>query len=524
MNDIEISHSIKLKKINTILKRYNFNNLDIENYGKYKAKIKLIENNKKGKLILVTSINPTPYGEGKTTSVIGLVDALNRLGYSSIAVLREPSMGPVFGVKGGATGGGYSQVVPMEDINLHFNGDIHAITSANNLICAVVDNHIYQGNFLDIEKITFNRCLDVNDRALRRVFINNKEYHFDITAASEIMAILCLAKDFKDLKRRISNIIVGFNSKKLPIYVKDLGCTDAVSMLLKDAIYPNAIQTLEGNLAIIHGGPFANIAQGTSSKISINLALSKCDYTVTEAGFGSDLGAEKFMDIMDLKPNVIVIAITIRALKYHGNNDIKSGLSNLEVHIENMLKYSKNILIALNRFATDTIDEINIVKEYVLNKKILFTINDAYLKGSKGCISFANEVINLSNNKCDVKKLYNNELKMQNKIDILCKEIYHAKNVSYSNIALEHIKLLEELNLYKMPICVAKTQYSISHKKELLGYPTNYEIEVTDVKVCNGAGFIVVYMGNIVTMPGLAKNSNYLNMKINDNLEIEGLM
>ena len=541
MTDIEIARNVTPKPINDILETYGFTKDSIYNYGPYMAKItKDNPTNQEGDLILVTSINPTPYGEGKTTISIGLCDGLNALGNKAIAVLREPSLGPVFGLKGGATGGGHSQIIPMEDINLHFTGDIHAITCVNNLLCAIIDNHIFQGNDLNIKKVTFTRCLDINDRALRNITINSsyeREDNFQISVASPIMAVLCLSKDFEDLKNRLSRMIVGFNDLDKPIYVRDLHATDALAIILKDAINPNAVQTLEGNLALVHGGPFANIAHGCSSLTSIKMALNHAPYVVTEAGFGADLGAEKFLDITaqegNLDVSLIVLNVTIRSLKHHGGvkkeslpnldlDSLKQGLSNLECHISNLKQYTSNILVVLNKFNTDYEEEINLVKSFVQSKNLEFVVNNSYLEGSKGSIDFAKKVVALCH-KEKIKRLYDVNASIPTKIEYLAKNIYHANSVNYTNKALEEIKLLETLNLDKIPICVAKTPMSISDNKELLGYPKDYQINVTDIKISNGAGFIIVYMGNILTMPGLNKNAAYLNMKIDKNKKIEGL-
>lgn len=541
MTDIEIARNITPKPINDILETYGFTKDSIYNYGPYMAKItKDNPTNQEGDLILVTSINPTPYGEGKTTISIGLCDGLNALEKKAIAVLREPSLGPVFGLKGGATGGGHSQIIPMEDINLHFTGDIHAITCANNLLCAIIDNHIFQGNDLNIKKVTFTRCLDINDRALRNITINSsyeREDNFQISVASPIMAVLCLSKDFEDLKSRLAKMIVGFNDLDKPIYVQDLDATDALTIILKDAINPNAVQTLEGNLALVHGGPFANIAHGCSSLTSIKMALKHAPYVVTEAGFGADLGAEKFLDITvqegNLDVSLIVLNVTIRSLKHHGGvkkenltnldlDSLKQGLSNLECHISNLKQYTSNILVVLNKFNTDYEEEINLVKSFVQSKNLEFVVNNSYLEGSNGSIDFAKKVVTLCH-KEKIKRLYDVNASIPTKIEHLAKNIYHANSVKYTNKALEEIKLLESLNLDKMPICVAKTPMSISDNKELLGYPKDYQINVTDIKISNGAGFIIVYMGNILTMPGLSKNAAYLNMKIDKNKKIEGL-
>ena len=544
--DLDITREKEMLNIIDIAKKINLSIDDIELYGNYRAKININNNKKnKGKLILVTSINPTPYGEGKTTMSIGINDALNKLGYSSIVALREPSLGPVFGIKGGATGGGYSQVVPMEDINLHFTGDIHAITACNNLLCAAIDNHIFQGNELNInpDTIQFNRCLDINDRALRNISIdmgNNtfRKEKFDISVASEIIAILCLSKDFENLKFRLGNILIGFTYDNKPIYSKDLKIVDALTILLKDAIKPNLVQTLENNPAIIHGGPFANIAHGCNSIIATNLSLSLADYVVTEAGFGSDLGAEKFLDIKcrvaNLKPNCIVINSTIRSLKYNGNcpkeklnNEnieyLEKGINNLKVHIENMKQYTNNIVVCLNKFYNDTDNEIKYIKDYVGKLGVKLCVCESHSLGSDGAISLAQEIINVCNNNIDFKFLYEDEDSIKNKIEKVCKNIYHAKDIKYEKDAIEKIKLYEELGCNNYPICIAKTQYSISDDPKKLGYPKDYTITIKDAKLCNGAGFIVLYAGNILTMPGLPKVPAYEGMTIDNNKKISGL-
>lgn len=546
--DIEISKESNMFNIEQIASKLNIDNKYLECYGKYKAKIDLDINNninnKNGKLILVTSINPTPFGEGKTTVSIGINDALNKLGKNSVVVLREPSLGPVFGIKGGATGGGYSQVVPMEDINLHFTGDIHAIESANNLLCAIIDNHIYQGNSLEIDKVVFNRCVDLNDRALRNVVVKydnkglEREEHYNITVASEIMAILCLSNDIDDLKKRIGNILIGYTKDKKMIFAKDLNCVDAIAILLKDAIKPNLVQTLENNPAIIHGGPFANIAHGCNSIIATKLGLKLSNYVVTEAGFGADLGAEKFLDIKcqigDLKPNCVVINATIRSLKYNGGVDknninienldaLKQGIVNLERHIENISKYTKNIVVCLNKFNFDTQNEINFVKEFVTNMGYDIEICNSYMNGSNGAISLAQKILEVCNNDIDFKPLYDFNDTIINKINKICKEIYRSNNVIIDDNIKEKIELIEKNNLDKLPICIAKTQYSFSDNPKLLGAPTNFDMKITDIKISSGAGFVVVLMGDIMTMPGLGKTSAYLNMKIDENSNISGL-
>ena len=545
-SDIEISNECNMLKITEVAKKLNISEDNLELYGNYKAKINLKSKNvnNNSKLILVTSINPTPFGEGKTTMSIGINDALCKLGKKSVVVLREPSLGPVFGIKGGAAGGGYSQVVPMEDINLHFTGDIHAIELANNLLCAIIDNHIFQGNELGFDKVTFERCVDLNDRALRNVEIKydnkglSREDHYNITVASEIMAILCMSEDIDDLKVRIGNIIVGYTKDNRIIYARDLKCVDGIAILLKDAIKPNLVQTLECNPAIIHGGPFANIAHGCNSIIATKLGLSTADYVVTEAGFGSDLGAEKFLDIKcqigNLKPNCIVINATIRSLKYNGGvskediskeniEALKSGIVNLKRHIENMSKYTKNIIVCLNKFNSDTKEEINYVLDYVKSLNCKIDTCESYLKGSKGALDLAKDIVDICDNPIDYKPLYNFSDRIINKINTISKEIYRAKNVIISDEIKEKINYLENNNLGNLPICIAKTQYSFTDNPKVLGAPDNFDMTVTDIKISNGAGFIVVLMGNIMTMPGLGKNSAYLKMKIDKDYKIEGL-
>ena len=541
MTDIEIQNKCKKDDIIDVARKIGVEDY-IELYGNDKAKIKFSEivSDNVGKLILVTSINPTPYGEGKTTVSIGLHDGLCKLGKKSLAVLREPSLGPVFGIKGGATGGGYSQIVPMEDINLHFTGDIHAITTANNLVSAAIDNHIYFGNELkiDLNRICFKRCLDMNDRALRNIRLSNRNESFNITAASEIMSILCLSEDFNDLKGKLANILIAYDVDGNPIYSRDLHLQGALATILKDAIKPNLVQTLENNPVIIHGGPFANIAHGCNSIIATKLGLKLADYVVTEAGFGSDLGAEKFCDIKcrkaNIKPNCIVIVATIKALKYNAGiskNDIlkenlsalKNGVSNLDVHIENMLKYTSNVVVTLNKYDTDTEEEIDFVRKYVNSKDVAFAINDSYANGGKGSIELAEAVIELCNNKNDFKLLYDDTLSIKDKISKVANEIYHTNLVNYSEESLLKIKLLEKLNLDKLPICIAKTQYSISDNPKLLGYPKDYNITVRDINVYTGAGFIVVYLGSIMTMPGLSRIANYESIDIDNDYNIKGI-
>ena len=525
----------KLEPINKILNKYGILDDEIINYGKYIAKVdidRLGIKDKKGKLILVTSINPTIYGEGKTTTAIGLVDALNKLNKDAVAILREPALGPVFGTKGGATGGGKARIIPGVDINLHFTGDMSAICTANNLLCAIIDNHIFQGNELKIKKVVLPRTIDINDRALRNITINssyNREDHFILTVASELMACVCLANDFKELKEMVANMIVAYNQSGKPIYTKDLQAVEAVCILLKDVIKPNVVQTLDHNLAFVHGGPFANIAHGTASIRAIKTGLENFSYSVVEAGFGSDLGAEKFFDIVcprgGFYPDVVILNATIRALKYNGNGNLIKGLTNLQAHIDNMQLFSKNIIISLNKFSDDSIEDINIVRDYVKKQGLEFAINDTYLKGSTGGLELAQKVVLLSNLDNKNKfKLYSDDMKIKEKIMALVESIYHAKDVIYTKNVEDKIKLLENLKLDKYPICVSKTPMSISDNKELLGYPKDYTMQVTDIKLNNGAGFIVIYMGNVITLPGLSKESNYLKMHIDDDMHIEGVM
>ena len=547
MNDIEIAKACVKKPISEIASDLGLEEDQIELYGKYKAKINYndIMTGHKGKLILVTAINPTPYGEGKTTVSIGLVDAINHIGKKAIGVLREPSLGPVFGLKGGATGGGYSQVVPMEDINLHFTGDLHAITSCNNLISAAIDNHIYQGNLLniDINKIYFKRCLDVNDRALRKIIYevtegNIEHTSFDITAASEIMSIFCLAKDYNDLRIKLGNILIAEDSAGNPIYAKDLKIEGALVTLLKDAFNPNLVQTLENNPVIIHGGPFANIAHGCNSIVATNIGLKLSDYVVTEAGFGADLGAEKFMDIKcriaDLKPDCIVLTATTRALKHNGgapkesiNEEnlvfLQQGLPNLQVHIENLKKFTSHLIVTLNVFATDTPEEIEVVRNFCNSMEVEFSLCETYSKGGVGAVGLADKVVDICRYEKDFKMLYEDNEPLIEKIEKVCTEIYHAGKITYTELAQEKIEMINRLEASDLPICIAKTQYSISDDPKKLGYPKDYEVTVRDLELRSGAGFITVFLGSILTMPGLPKTPNYEIIDVDDNNEIVGL-
>lgn len=549
--DIEISSAAKLLDIKKIAQKLDIGNKYLECYGKDKAKIDLgimkkLAKEENGKLILVTSINPTPYGEGKTTMSIGINDAMNLLGKKSVVVLREPSLGPVFGIKGGATGGGYSQVVPMEDINLHFTGDLHAIETCNNLLCAIIDNHIYQGNELDLdlERIEFKRCVDLNDRALRNVTIRydnkglERKDNYNITVASEIMAILCLATDISDLKKRLGDILIGYNKKGKMIFARDLKCVDALAILLKDAMKPNLVQTLENNPAIIHGGPFANIAHGCNSIIATTMGLKLADYVITEAGFGADLGAEKFLDIKcpiaKIKPNAIVINATLRSLKYNAGlsmeeleeedlEALEEGIVNLKAHIQNMQKFTKNVLVCLNRFRFDTDAEIAYVKKYCEDLGCLFAVSESYTKGGKGAIEVAEKLIKLCERPVDYKKLYSYNLDLISKIEGICQEIYHASSVSFSDTARNKLRIYSRHNFDKLPVCMAKTQYSFTDNPKVLGNPRGFSVTVTDVSLSSGAGFVVCYMGNIMTMPGLSKKPAYQKMKLYVNGKISGL-
>ena len=550
MTDIEIARNTKLYDIKKIAKNLGINNEYLETYGKYKAKIdNSIFNsdiNKNGKLILVTAINPTPLGEGKTTISIAIADGLRRIGKNSILALREPSLGPVFGIKGGATGGGKVQIAPMEDINLHFTGDIHALTSANNLLSALIDNHIYFGNELGFDKVVWKRCLDLNDRQLRSVETGlSKEKNivprldnFDITVASEMMAILCLSKDINDLKRRISNIIVGYTKDDKPIYCKDLKAEGSLTVLLKDAIKPNLVQTLEHTPAIVHGGPFANIAHGCNSVIATNLAMRLSDYVVTEAGFGADLGAEKFLDIKcrSVKhPDAVVLVATLKALKYHGgakiedckSEDIASldkGIDNLYKHVDNLRnKFGLNVIVAINKYNEDSKIEINYLRNKLEEQGIELSLVEGYKKGGKGAIDIANKLVDIVENRCKFKFVYDLDDSIYNKVNKVCKEIYGASNVIFSDSAKESIKRIEKLKLDKVPVCIAKTQYSLSDNPKNLLCDRSYDITIRDVELKNGAGFVVVLAGKIMTMPGLPKVPAAESIDIDDNENIVGI-
>lgn len=553
LKDIDIANSIKLEPITNIAKKINLSPDDIELYGNYKAKIKesvfeKVKNNNNGKVILVTAINPTPAGEGKTTVTIGLGQAINQLGKNAIITLREPSLGPVFGIKGGATGGGYSQALPMQDINLHFTGDMHAITSANNLLCAILDNHIHQGNELKIDpqKILIKRCVDMNERSLRNIItglggkINGlpREDGFIITVATEVMAILCLAENLADLKNKLGNIIVAYSFENEPIYAKDLKVHGAMAALLKDAINPNLVQSTEKTPIIIHGGPFANIAHGCNSVRATKLAMKLADYCVTEAGFGADLGAEKFLDIKckmaNIKPSCIVITATTRALKYGGGEKpdnletenlaaLKKGIENLKVHIENMKKYGVPVIVALNRFESDTKKEIAYIENYSKHRGCKFSVCDVFLNGGKGGLDLAKKVCEACSKNSEFSPLYSENYTIKYKIFKIAHEIYRAKSVNYTAKAEKAIKEIEKIRKSNLPICIAKTQYSISDDATKLGFPKNFSVTVQDVTLSNGAGFIVVLMGNILKMPGLPKCPAANNIDIDNHGNISGI-
>lgn len=552
MGDIEIAQNAKLERIGNIAKKIGIDDDYLEQYGKYKAKIDLnifdeLKERKNGKLILVTSINPTPLGEGKTTVSIGLVDGLNKIGKKAVAALREPSLGPVFGIKGGATGGGYSQVAPMEEINLHFTGDIHAMTSANNLLSAIIDNHIYFGNQLNFEKVTWKRCVDLNDRQLRVVNtglsgeknIVPREDGFDITVASEIMAVLCLSENIQDLKEKISNIIVGYNTDKQPIKVKDLNAQGALTVLLKDAIKPNLVQTIENNPCLIHGGPFANIAHGCNSIIATKMALKLGDYVVTEAGFGADLGAEKFLDIKcrkaNLKPDAVVCVATIKALKYHGgmpkeeiqNESVEAlirGSKNILKHIENLKdKYGLNVVVAINKYTTDTEREIQALTEILKENGVELSLCENWEKGGNGITDLAEKVVELCEKPYDFKFMYDLEDSIETKIEKVSKEVYGANGVVFSDKAIKNIELIKKFGYENLPICIAKTQYSFSDDPKNLECEEPFDIHVEDVILRTGAGFIVVLTGKIMTMPGLPKVPAAEKIDVDENGNIVGI-
>ena len=549
MTDIEIAKQFKLKNIVDIASKLNLEE-DIELYGKYKAKISNPEkykNKKDGKLILVTAMSPTPLGEGKTTISISIADGLRRIGKNSILALREPSLGPVFGIKGGATGGGYAQVAPMEDINLHFTGDIHAITSANNLLSAMIDNHIYFGNELQINEVVWKRCMDLNDRQLRVIEtglsgeskIVPRKDGFDISVASEIMAILCLSENIKDLKQRLGNILIGYNKNEEPVFARDLKAEGAMAVLLKDAIKPNLVQTLEHTPALIHGGPFANIAHGCNSIIATKLAMKLSDYTVTEAGFGADLGAEKFLDIKcrkaNIKPNVVICVATIKALKYHGGapkeeilNEnfecLQKGMENLYKHIDNIQnKFGLNIIVALNKYNTDTKEELEYVQKELTKSNIESSIVESWAKGGEGAIDISNKIIQMCEKKDNFKYIYDLEDSIEDKIEKIAKQIYGAKKVTLMPKALNKIEKFKKMGYTNLPICISKTQYSFSDNPKDITITNNFEITIKDLDLKLGAGFIVAYAGNILTMPGLPKVPAAEKIDIDENEEIVGI-
>lgn len=553
LSDIEIAQQATLKPIAQIAQELGIREEELEPYGRFKAKVndqlfQRVKNQKDGKLVLVTAINPTPAGEGKTTVTTGLGQAMAKIGKKAIIALREPSLGPVFGVKGGAAGGGYSQVLPMEDINLHFTGDMHAITAANNLLCALLDNHIHQGNSLKIDprRILIKRCLDMNDRELRNIVaglggkINGvpREDGFVITVATEIMAILCLSSDLMDLKRRFGEILVAYSYAGEPVYAKDLNAQGAMTALMKDAIMPNLVQTLEGTPAIMHGGPFANIAHGCNSVRATKLALKLADYCITEAGFGSDLGAEKFFDIKcrlsGLKPSAVVLVATVRALKYNGGvpkgelgsenlEALEKGVVNLKAHIENMRKYKVPVVVAINRFLTDSDQELQLIKKTCNDCGAEFALTEVFAKGGEGGKALAQKVVEACEKPSSFTPIYGGQLTIPEKVETLAKEIYGADGVSYTAAALKALKEIQALGGDQLPVCVAKTQYSLSDNPALLGRPKGFQITVRDMKLSSGAGFVVIYTGDIMTMPGLPKVPAAEKIDVSDDGVIEGL-
>ncbi len=554
MTDLEIAKETSLEHISIIAEKFGIDPEEIEMYGKYKAKLPLSAVDRrraeKSNLILVSAISPTPAGEGKTTMSIGLAESLNRLNKKTTVVLREPSLGPVFGIKGGATGGGYSQVLPMEDINLHFTGDFAAIEKAHNLLAAIIDNNIQSKTNtlrLDPRTITWKRVVDMNDRALRRVIVGlggttsgvPRETGFDITAASEIMAIICLAENLIDLKKRLGNIFIGYTHDKNPIYAKDLKAEGAMTALLKDAIKPNLVQTMEGNPAIIHGGPFANIAQGTNTVIATLMGMSHSEYTVTEAGFGFDLGAEKFFDIKcqsaSLRPKAVVLTTTIRALKYHGGADLKSlttpnvealekGLPNLEKHLENIEKFKVAPVIAINKFTTDSADEIETILKFAKSKGVRVALADVWAKGGEGALELARQVIDIAeSNDSDFQPLYDWESPVKSKIETIARKIYGAEHVDYTSKARAHLRRITNLGLQRLPICIAKTQKSLSDNPKLLGRPKDFIITVREIEIASGAGFLIPITGDIMRMPGLPAHPASEGIDIDEDGEIVGL-
>ena len=553
LTDIEIAQQCAMKPITEIASELNIRPEELEPYGHYKAKLSdslfdRLADRPNGKLVLVTAINPTPAGEGKTTTTVGLGQAMKKIGKNAIIALREPSLGPVFGIKGGAAGGGYAQVVPMEDINLHFTGDMHAITAANNLLCAILDNHLQQGNELGIDprRVLFKRCMDMNDRALRNTIVGLggkangvvREDGFQITVASEVMAILCLAADLQDLKERLGNILVAYTYDNKPVYAKDLKVNGSMAVLLKDAIKPNLVQTLENTPALMHGGPFANIAHGCNSVRATKLALKLADYTITEAGFGSDLGAEKFLDIKcryaGIAPSAIVVVATLRALKYNGGvpkadtakpnvEALKAGLCNLAAHVENMKKFGVPVVVAINHFLTDTDEEIEVLENYCRENDVEFALSDVFVKGGEGGKELAEKVVKACEKPANFAPIYSLDLSIKEKIETIAKEIYGADGVDYSAAASKAIADIEKLGYSKLPVCMAKTQYSLSDDANKLGRPSGFRINIREVKVSAGAGFVVALAGAIMTMPGLGKDPAAYRIDIDADGQIHGL-
>ena len=553
LTDIEIAQQCAMKPITEIASELNIRPEELEPYGHYKAKLSdslfdRLADRPNGKLVLVTAINPTPAGEGKTTTTVGLGQAMKKIGKNAIIALREPSLGPVFGIKGGAAGGGYAQVVPMEDINLHFTGDMHAITAANNLLCAILDNHLQQGNELGIDprRVLFKRCMDMNDRALRNTIVGLggkangvvREDGFQITVASEVMAILCLAADLQDLKERLGNILVAYTYDNKPVYAKDLKVNGSMAVLLKDAIKPNLVQTLENTPALMHGGPFANIAHGCNSVRATKLALKLADYTITEAGFGSDLGAEKFLDIKcryaGIAPSAIVVVATLRALKYNGGvpkadtakpnvEALNAGLCNLAAHVENMKKFGVPVVVAINHFLTDTDEEIEVLENYCRENDVEFALSDVFAKGGEGGKELAEKVVKACEKPANFAPIYSLDLSIKEKIETIAKEIYGADGVDYSAAASKAIADIEKLGYSKLPVCMAKTQYSLSDDANKLGRPSGFRINIREVKVSAGAGFVVALAGAIMTMPGLGKDPAAYRIDIDADGQIHGL-
>ncbi len=554
LTDIEIAQSVELKPIKEIGEKLGLLEEELEFYGRYKAKISdramnRLKDRPDGKLILVTAINPTPAGEGKTTTTAGLGQAMAKIGKNAVIALREPSLGPVFGIKGGAAGGGYAQVLPMEDINLHFTGDMHAITSANNLCCAMLDNHLQQGNPLGIDprRILIKRCLDMNDRALRNVIVGlggkingvPREDNFIITVASEVMAILCLAKDTVDLKERLGNILIAYDYEGKPVYARDIKAQGAMAALLRDAIDPNLVQTIEGTPAIMHGGPFANIAHGCNSVRATRLALKLADYCITEAGFGSDLGAEKFLDIKcrmaGLRPDCVVVVATVRALKYNGGvpkaelstenvEALKKGIVNLRAHVENMHKFGVPVVVAINRFGTDTDAELKVIDDCCMELGVNYALSEVFGKGGEGGMELAKTVCDvIDSEKSEFAPIYPDEAPVEEKIETIARRIYGASGVTFTNQAVKSLKEIKALGGDKMPVCIAKTQYSLSDDPTLLGRPTGFTVTIRDLKLSSGAGFVVAYAGDIMTMPGLPKVPAAEKIDVDDNAVIHGL-